>query len=506
VAARPVGAAPAASGVSRRRQLLNELQGRRLEDAYLRSDIRQDILAEAQSAASDPDALLGLDSVQLLEEIIAARRTQERPLVQARSGASRELARTALLSSATAVIVPGFLASQLSDKAPHGHGLIWVNPFLDPFSDRLTYLKLGPLGADLSESDADPTVQILPDGPLPIVYDLLRGALETSLFGPRYWTNVYAFDWRRNLEDAAHGLVVFLQSLKEQAPNWPIHLIAHSQGALVARKAIELLGPDADALPDDLVLLGPANYGSLAAVRGLGNEVTEIDFVRKFAVEPPAGFNSVLATFSGLYQLIPSNAERVPWLARNNVFDPGYWNGFPIDASRLATFHGWAEHIDTRFFDDRTTIILGDNNGAPTAGGVVIEDGVMRVDDTNGLAGDGTIPHSCAVLPGVATYLAADTEHSRLPTYRSVISAVKQVLAGQDVSLPAVSSQPGDYTRPLPMAAEALRAAREARAVVSQAPGAGAPGSAFEQVVSMAAEMAKRTGTRIKIDIDVEPR
>jgi hypothetical protein len=505
---RPVEPAPwaATQSVSRRRRLLEGLQGRRLEDAYLRDDVRTQVQQEANASAGDPDALLTRDSVQLLEQIIAARREQQAPLARARQASNREVARTRLLSSATAVIVPGFLASQLSDKAQSGHGLIWINPILDPFSDRLSYLKLGPLGTDGSEEDADPSVQILSDGPLPLVYDLLRGALETSLFGPRYWTNVFAYDWRRNLEDAANGLVVQMRSLKQQSPSWPIHLIAHSQGALVARKALQLLGPDSD-LVEQLVLLGPANYGSLAAIRGMGNEAGEVDFVRKFAVEPSDDFNSILCTLSGLYQLIPSIPERIPWLKTNNVFDSDFWGTFPIDPRRLSRFQRWAEGINTEFFNERTTVILGDNKGEPTVGGVVIADGVMQIDGEYGMVGDGTITHSCAVLPGVTTYQSMGTEHGLLPTYPSVIQAVQQILAGKTPVLTEVSSDPADYVALQQMDTRSLSLPRkpEARVPTVTAVRDGVDGSALEQLARAVARVATGSGARVQVTIAAEP-
>ncbi len=517
----PVGSdttAPATDGndIDRRRKLIELLQGRRLEDAYLRPDLRAAIQEEARSAArGNTDALIDPAAVTTLENLVEARRVRDLPLT--RPGGTRDVRRTRLLSSATAVIVPGFLASQLSDKASGGRGLIWVNPLLDPFSDRLSFLRLNaPLGADGVENDADPSVKIMPDGPLPVVYDLLRASLETSLFGPRYWTNVFAFDWRRTLDNAAQGLVLFLQSLKSQAPNWPIYVIAHSQGALVARKAIQLMGGGSNQQVDRLILLGPANHGSMSAVRGLGNEVSEVDFVRKFAVEPPQGFNSVLGTMSGLYQLIPSRKDLLPWLENNDTSAPSWWGrgGFPIDSVRLTNYFGWTEKIDTRFFDDRTTVILGGDDPnttgpASTVGGVIIDGpGAMRVDSAFGILGDGTVPHSCAILEGVPTYIALGTEHSLLATYSEVIDAVHAVLAGNTPALAPVSSDdPTAYAKPRPLSTRAL-ARRPASPPVPYREGAPAHGEAdnsFGWLVGTMADVASRSGTMVRVAIEVEP-
>jgi pimeloyl-ACP methyl ester carboxylesterase len=503
----------------RRQVLLKDLQGRRLEDAYLRPDLRALMEEEADATPpDDPDPLITREMLQTLDQLVKARRERDLALTDRRSpSATRDLAQSRLLSSATAVIVPGFLASQLSDKStdPPGSGLIWINPLATFFADRLSSLRLAvPLGGDGGEHDADPRVRIMPDGPLPIVYDLLRASLETSLFASRYWTHVFAFDWRRNLEDAAAGLALFLRSLRSQAPTWNIHVIAHSQGALVARRALQNLHQGDRKTFDkvgSLVLLGPANFGSMSAVRGLGNEVTEVDFVRKFSVEPGPGFNSVLSTFSGLYQLIPSRPDLVPWLNSNAVSDPSWWGTFPVDASRLNQFVGWAEGIDSSSFDDRTAVILGgDDVHSPTGstvGGVKIDGpGSMAVDPAFGMLGDGTVPHSCAILPGVKTYQVVGAEHSTLPTYSRVISAVQAVLQGRTPSLPAVASNdPTAYAAPRPYQIRSLgRGAEPTRNGQTVVPDTTAT-DALGQLAASLATTAHQTNARLRITVDVDP-
>ena len=320
----PVGSdttAPATDGndIDRRRKLIELLQGRRLEDAYLRPDLRAAIQEEARSAArGNTDALIDPAAVATLENLVEARRVRDLPLT--RPGGTRDVRRTRLLSSATAVIVPGFLASQLSDKASGGRGLIWVNPLLDPFSDRLSFLRLNaPLGADGVENDADPSVKIMPDGPLPVVYDLLLRLAGDQPLRPALLDQRFRV---RLAEDSG-------QCRPRAGPFPPVVEVPGAKladlcdrplaGGPSRAKAIQLMGGGSNQQVDRLILLGPANHGSMSAVRGLGNEVSEVDFVRKFAVEPPQGFNSVLGTMSGLYQLIPSRKDLLPWLENNDT-------------------------------------------------------------------------------------------------------------------------------------------------------------------------------------------
>ena len=179
--------------------------------------------------------------------------------------------------------------------------------------------------------------------------------------------------------------------------------------------------------------------------------------IRKLAIEPRRGMQKVLASMTGVYQLLPFDRDRTPWLRENDYAQPGFWKA-PVDAPRLARFYGWARSIDARFMDDRTAVILGDNHGAPTTGGVVFKRSVLQDSPSHALAGDGTVPHSCAVLPGTRTYLAPGTEHSMLATYRKVIDAVRDVLADRPVGLAEVSSMPADHLSPHPGPARGMAA------------------------------------------------
>ena len=160
---------------------------------------------------------------------------------------------------------------------------------------------------------------------------------------------------------------------------------------------------------------------------------------------------------SGIYQLLPFDRSRTPWLAEHDYSRPEFWKR-PIDADRLARFYGWAREIDSSFLDDVTSVILGDNSGSPTTGGVRYAGSKLVDVPESNLPGDGTVTHACAVLPGVRTYLAAGTEHSMLATYRSVIDAVRDLLVDREVGLPRTSSDPADHLKPLVAPARGLAA------------------------------------------------
>ncbi len=418
------------TGAARRRRLLAAVQGRPLDEAYRHQAIRVDLEAEARDSASAgrQDALLTADMLEHLRELIAAKAQEDQP-PSSTLGAGAEL----FCSTDVAVIVPGFLASALADSGTRGLGLIWVSPAL-VVSNELGALQLGPY--DGSEADLDPRVRIVPTGPLPILYDLLRLALEVR----RYTTVIFAVDWRKDLDLAARRLAARLRSLG--AGPRPVHLIAHSQGALVARRALQHLGPtESRRLVSQLVLLGPANFGSFSAALALGGGHSLLPLAKRLAVEPPQGFQQVLASMTGLYQLLPWDSSRVPWLADNDLGRPRFWKG-GIDFARLDRFYGWGRVVDTEFFVDRTTLVLGDNHGTPTVGGVAFDGSILRDAPAFALPGDGTVPHSCSLLPNARTVIAAGTEHSMLATYRPVINAVLDILANRPLALPAFARPP----------------------------------------------------------------
>lgn len=399
----------------------------RLEDASRDATLRPDLVAEAEDGG--PDALLTPEMLTHLEEL---------------TGPTAEGGGSGAASPGRVVIVPGLMASALADTRRRGRGLIWVNP-LAAVTDRLTALRLGPY--DGSEDDHDARVRVDAIGPLPVFYDLLRLALERRGAA----VEVFAFDWRRDLDIAAWRLADRLRRLGAGDEAGASHLVAHSQGALVARRALQILGPsEARRLAGRLVLIGPTNFGMFAAVQALAGGHDRIGLLGRLAVEPPAGFRRVLASFSSLYQLIPWDEGRSPGLADLELGRPSAWGAeATIDAGRLRRFLGWGRGLDTSFFDDRTAVILGAGRGRPTAGGVRIDGPGSRAEVDRELPGDGLVPHAMAVLRGVPTYLADGVEHALLAADRGVIMAVVALLSGEEAALPRVSSEPGDHRRVL---------------------------------------------------------
>src|SRR5258708_6338908 len=97
--------------------------------------------------------------------------------------------------------------------------------------------------------------------PIEESYRQLRVRTALALEARRFTTEIFPVDWRKDLDIAARQLAIRLRDLGTERR--VIHVVAHSQGALVARRAIQLVGEaEAQRTIAHLVLLGPVNYGS----------------------------------------------------------------------------------------------------------------------------------------------------------------------------------------------------------------------------------------------------
>ena len=425
----------------RKQRIITKLRGRRLEEAFSDPALQADMRAE--TASDDPDKLVTPDLIALAEFAQTQRHAQP----------------TLGLGADTddVILVPGFLGSELTDVAGKD-GLIWIDPKLVFGTGELMDLRLDPFDPAGVETDAAVGVIIRSPGAIPVIYTGLQYYLE--------WNNcnvdVYGFDWRKNLEESSQALAKLIRDRAGQATR-PLHLVAHSQGTVVARRALQIVGSEAARqLVSNLVLLAPASAGTFAAAFAIAGTHEMLDTMRKWGITPPDGFAAVLQSMTGLYQLLPWRTEPIPGLAgetpppesdpalaspaapvtppaldwvkanKDRLIDPTFWQT-GVDADRLKMF-GWGQKIDTQFFNDRTTIILGDKN--PTTGGAKFAVNKLIPDKAYDTIGDGTVPESLALLEGVTrVFKAAGAEHMMVPATWAVIAAVFAVLKGRRPNL-----------------------------------------------------------------------
>jgi len=309
---------------SRRDRLLAALTQQTLVQAYQHPDLRADLEAEAADPTV-PDEMKIVRSPAL--EIIRQAATPPP------TGAQLKL----FFSRHVVVLVPGFLGSQLDDVlSGRTH---WVSGW-SVIRDRLSPLRLAPYTGE-PESDADGLVSVQATGALEMVYGPLRAYLELT----RCDVRVFPVDWRRNLETASERLRDFVAALMAEGSK-PVHVIAHSQGAMVARRGLNLLR---DSMGEDavrervknLILLGPANRGSFSAAATFAGVHTFIDKAAKVFIDPPVGFASLMQSMSGLYELLPWDSERLP-----NLVEPAYNVQTPASGDRAASMPiAWADSL-----------------------------------------------------------------------------------------------------------------------------------------------------------------
>lgn len=339
---------------------------------------------------------------------------------------------------APALIVPGFLGSTLTDKKGK-HGLIWINPGLLKDGTPLQALQLDPWPDDdkhdtrTSFDDDSSDVRIVPSGTVPLAYDLLVWRLNVS----GYSTTLFPYDWRKDLEISAQLLMRRLRATSASSGGKKIYLIAHSQGALVARRALTLLGKtETERLIDMLILLAPPNRGMIPAAQAISGDHQLVDLFQNWAINAPKSTPDVLRSFSGLYQLLPWDPERVAEAVRGKAYaedEMGASSFWPqVDAIRLKRLYGWGTSIDTTFFSARTRIILGDDVRTPSR--VTFQNGKMIVTETS-VHGDGAVLDSRAVLPGVRTFKALGAQHAWMPATFNVTGAILNIMLGNDPEL-----------------------------------------------------------------------
>jgi pimeloyl-ACP methyl ester carboxylesterase len=351
-------------------------------------------------------------------------------LVEARD-LRRELwkqTQTGLLSNKNVVIVPGFMGSQLTDVGEANKGLIWIDPKLyftsSEDDSEISALQLAKYDPNASETDLDPRVRVIQDGAVPILYAALRFYLETG----RCECRTVGFDWRKDIDKTAEQLAEKIRGFAAESPGRPFFIIAHSQGSLVARRALKILGKDeARRIVNRLILIGPASFGTFSAAFALAGNHETIESLSHYGLTWPDDLKQVLQSFTGLYQLLPWKAGTTGMsdAELKRLRDPAFWADSGIDAERLKKFFAWGESLDTDFFNDRISIILGDR---PTPSAVEFQDKKLVAREMD--LGDGTVLDSCAKIPGVEDYgWVQDASHMTLPINPRVMQRIWRIIS-----------------------------------------------------------------------------
>jgi pimeloyl-ACP methyl ester carboxylesterase len=308
------------------------------------------------------------------------------------------------------LIVPGIMGSQLgfTRAAPLPNDIVWLDP-LDIQRGRLAALRM-PAAAP-----------IVPLGV--VLFSYLR--LKLYLRARGFAADFHDYDWRLPIVHSGQALAARLRALRTA----PVAIVAHSMGGLVSRAALAL--PDTRHV-ERLVLLGTPNCGSFAAVQALRGTYAVVRKVARLAQQASAESLAaeIFCTFPSLYELLPTGSCRA---AGTDLFDASAW---PAAGPRPHTELLQAARTTQEQLappDERFAIVAGVGKETVTALRRRGEEFVYTL--TRG--GDGTVPLTSALLPGVRSFCAR-VAHSDLTRDPVVAAAVVDLLRhGRTARLPA---------------------------------------------------------------------
>jgi pimeloyl-ACP methyl ester carboxylesterase len=301
------------------------------------------------------------------------------------------------------LILPGIMGSKLGHA---GSGLFDDVIWADPIS-----IALGRLG-ELALNGGRSKIEALGV----ILFAYLKLKLKLKIAG--HDADFFPYDWRLSLTDLGKKLALQIKSGESK-----VHLVAHSMGGLVARSAL-LEKPKNLAR---IVMLGTPNFGSFApiqAVRGQYSIINKIAFIDiKNSKEDLA---KIFCTFAGLCEMIPSPERYV-----QNLFDLSSWPAHGIRPDKAAlTAALKTQRLLPTDYDDLYVIAGVDQE--------TVVDATVTNDEftyTTSLAGDGTVPLQCVLLPSARrTYYVAES-HGSLPNNAEVERAVDAILATGETSV-----------------------------------------------------------------------
>jgi pimeloyl-ACP methyl ester carboxylesterase len=292
------------------------------------------------------------------------------------------------------LIVPGMMGSRLSDVGRGGAParVLWIDPRRIA-AGHLTNLKLP------SARSIRPRGVMLPS------YAKLKLRLAIEGFAADF----FAYDWRLGIDAIGARLAASIAAAGE-----PTVLIAHSMGALVARIAVKQI---AKRLVRKLIMLGAPNRGAFAPVLALRGTYPFVRKLSRLDLRHSADHLAahVFCTFPGLYQMLPPDRADLAV----DLLDARGWpsSGPQPDAALL----GRVAEVRAAMAapDARMVQIVGVNRETV----VSVRRTAAGFEYGSSMNGDGTVPVSLALLPGLEAYFA-DEAHGNLANNSLVIDAL----------------------------------------------------------------------------------
>ncbi len=393
---------------------------------WLRPDWRERPPDEVPDEETDPGAEMALppDPRRIEDVADAVSRLPDRSrkaVEELVGGPINERARRPTGDRPAVVVIPGIMGTHLRRRAGE---LIWIDP-LRLMRGHFSDLSLAPPGAEVEPAGLNRTY-------LPLITHLA----ETR--------DVYLapFDWRLDIRDSANKLANLIQDQVLVAnPTRSVHLVAHSMGGLVGRSLTFVapgvwseMGAEQRGDSGRLVMLGTPNRGSFSIVLTLTG--AEMILKALAAVDFRADTRrllEVVATFPGVYQMLPSLSVGPGDDRHRDLFTATNWGSrSPVQQALLSDaveFHAALEEAHRNLSDTdlaRMTSVAGYGVATPYRLEIT-EPGSFSVGRV--LRGDGRVAMALNHLDGVTRYYCK-ASHGALPSAPDVLASLGELLAG----------------------------------------------------------------------------
>ena len=230
----------------------------------------------------------------------------------------------------------------------------------------------------------------------------LHGQLGYSLGDGDPAVYTFGYDWRQDNRLSAAQLGAAIDGWRASHPGAEVWLLAHSNGGLVSRWYIEMLGGK-QWVTRLFVLASPrggAPQALATALQGPGGILRPAFGLLGLDARP------VVKTWPCLYQLLPYRADFVTDSADHevNVFEDPAW--LPEDEHRRLLQDAHQFHADLLAQEAsptgshvETVCVYGTKNKTTTTGRLLATAGGWQVEWLTSEAGDGTVPVSSALHP-----------------------------------------------------------------------------------------------------------
>jgi pimeloyl-ACP methyl ester carboxylesterase len=318
------------------------------------------------------------------------------------------------------LVLPGIMGSELDSVDSSGEAdRIWLN-FVNLILGRLADFELTPEG-----EPARAGIHIRPAGVHRDTYVPILMELDS-----RWNVRPFAFDWREDIDRSAARLD---EEITAFGAGEPVHLVTHSMGGLVARRFVHRFRETWEAMDDPdgrgrggrLVMMGTPNRGSFAIPLVLTGADKIVRALATGDIEHSLDeVLAVVATFPGMYQMLPSPLVELDGDDHGRLFERASWGKLGVHQPHLDHARAFFADLEEIVDPGRLLYIAGYDRRTP----FLLEmqaPGKFTYGETR--EGDGQVPHALGLLEAVKTYWVAE-DHADLPKNDDVLDAISDLL------------------------------------------------------------------------------